>query len=301
MISTSERGAFRWDDDEQIESKYAHKTFWVAAVIGAAASIYGASQASKAGEEASELMMEGGALSKDASYANAADAEALGSLNASAITAAASNNATMYREIGYANANAIAQATSHNLMMYQMQSTEELKLHAREERWHAGEIRAMGGASGFNVNSGSPLAYLRSEITKGIEERFFMERRDNFSMLGLAQDGLTESLLTVKSANYNAKVTESNAALKAQVTMAEAIAQAAAMRRQGDISAQVGVANAQAARSQGTAAAIAGIGNAAGSLGNAYSSWKGSQVSSPYASNSYGVGTYQPASGQGGF
>ncbi len=293
MISTSERSGFRWDDDEQVENVYAHKNFWIGAVIGAVSSLYGASQASKAGEEASELMMEGGALSKDASYANAADAEALGSLNAGAITKAASNNATMYREIGYANANAIARATTHNLAMYQMQSEEQIKLHAREEKWHAGEIRAMGGGSGFSVNSGSPLSYLRSEITKGIEERFFMERRDNWTMLGHVQDGLTESLLTVKSANYNAKVTESNAALKAQVTMAEAIAQAAAMRRQGDISAQVGVANAQAARAQGSAAAIAGIGNAAGSLGNAYSSWKGSQTSYSAGNGSFSGSNWQ--------
>ena len=273
---------FRWDDDEAIEAKYSHKTFWIAIAIQAAAALYGASQAKKAGEEASELMMEGGALSKDASYANAADSERLGALNAGAITGAAQNNATMMREIGYANAQAIADATAHNLRMYDLQSREELKLHKREERWHAGEIRAMQASTGIQIGSGSPLAYLNAEITKGIQERHFMQDRDAWTMLGLADDGLKQSLLTVKSANYNAKVTQDNAALQAEVTIAESIAQAAAMRRQGDISAQVGVANAQAARSQGAAAALGAIGNAAGYAGNAYSSWKASQ--SPAAS-----------------
>jgi hypothetical protein len=246
--------------------------------------------------------MEGGKLSKEASYANAADAEALGSLNAGAITRAASTNAAMYSEIGYANANAIAQATQHNLGMYQIQSDEEQKQHRRGEKWHAGEIRAMASGSGIAINSGSPLAYLQSEITKGVEERFYMGRRDALAMIGIGEEGLTKSLLTVKSANYNANITIQNAALKANVTIAEAMAQAAAMRRQGDISEQVGVANAQAARSQGQAAAISGISNAVSSATNAYSTWKAGQTSVPYrASNSYGVGTYQPGSGQGGF
>ena len=111
-----------------------------------------------------------------------------------------------------------------------------------------------------------------------------METRDAWTMLGLAEDGLRQSLLTVKSANYNAKVTQDNAALQAEVTIAESIAQAAAMRRQGDISAQVGVANAQAARASGMAGAIGAIGSAVGYAGNAYSSWKASQATTtPYS------------------
>jgi hypothetical protein len=280
---------------------------WVLPAIQAGISLFGASQANKAGEEASELMMQGGALSKDASYANAADVESLGALNAGAITGAAQNNATMMREIGYANAQAIADATIHNIRMYNIQSQEELRLHERDERWHAGEIRAMQASTGVQVGSGSPLAYLNSEITKGIQERHYMETRDAWAMLGLADDGLKQSLLTVKSANYNAKVTQDNAALQAQVTIAESIAQAAAMRRQGDISAQVGVANAQAARSQGMAGALGAIGQSVGYAGNAYSSWKASQATTSYpvygtgAANSFGVGTYNSSSGAGGF
>ena len=239
-----------------------------------------------AADEAAELAMRGGQLSKDASYANAADAERLGALNAGAITGAASNNASMMREIGYANANAIADATKHNLQMYQIQSQEELRLHKRDQRWHAGEIRAMQASTGVQIGTGSPLAYLNSEITKGIQEQHFMETRDNWTMLGMTDEGLKQSLLTVKSANYNAKVTQDNAALQAQVTIAESIAQAAAMRRQGDISAQVGVANAQAARANGTAGAIGAIGSAVGYAGNAYSSWKAAQT--PAATPTYG-------------
>lgn len=236
-------------------------------------SIFGAVSANDAGNEAAELAMQGGELSKGASYANAADVESLGALNAGAITGAAKNNADMMRTIGYANAQAIADSTLHNLRVYSLQSQEQIKLHRRDERWHAGEIRAMQGSSGVMVNSGSPLAYLNAEITKGIEERQFMQTRDAYAMLGMADEGLKRSLLTVQQANYNAKVTQDNAALQARVTIAESVAQAAAMRRQGDISAQVGVANAQAARASGTASAIGAIGSAAGSLGNAYSSF----------------------------
>jgi hypothetical protein len=248
-------------------------------ILQGAFSLFGASQASKAGEEAEELMMEGGALSRSASYANAADVVSLGALNAGAINKAAANNARMGREIGYANANAIATATVQNLNLYKIQSDEQLKLHRREERWHAGEIRAMIGGSGIQVNNGSPLTYLQSEISKGIEERQFMAMRDSYSMLGMADEGMKSSLLTVMSANYNAKVTEDNAALQAGVAMAEATAQAAAMRRQGDISAAVGVANGQAARAAGSSAALSAIGNAVGYAGNAYTSWKGTQTS----------------------
>lgn len=247
-------------------------------------SIFGAVSAKSAGDEAAAMIMEGGALSKTASYANAADVESLGALNAGAITGAAKNNATMMREIGYANAQAIADATLQNLNLYKIQSDEEIRLHKRDERWHAGEIRAMMASTGVMVNSGSPMAYLQAEIKSGIQERHFMQTRDAYTMLAMADEGLKTSLLTVTEANYNAQVTEKNAALQASVTIAEATAQAAAMRRQGDISAQVGVANAQAARAGGTSAAIGMIGQAAGFAGNAYTSWKNSQ--SPAASYS---------------
>jgi|DEB0MinimDraft_6_1074348.scaffolds.fasta_scaffold03154_2 3-hydroxymyristoyl/3-hydroxydecanoyl-(acyl carrier protein) dehydratase len=249
----------------------------IAAITSAAVSLFGASSADKAGREAARLAKEGGYLSQWASYANASDAERIGSLNAGAITAAAANNALATREIGYANAEAITEATMHNLGMYKIQSDEEQRVHLMEERWAAGEIRARMSATGVMVNSGSALAYLRSEIKKGIQERNFMKQRDLYAMIGLAEDGLRQSILTVKTANWNARITEENAAMQAGVVMAEAMAQAAAMRRQGDIVAQVGVANAQAARYQGTAAALAGIGNALSSAGSAYASWKAGQ------------------------
>ena len=247
------------------------------AIAGTAANIFGAASAASGAKEAQRLAEEGGKMSQAASYANAADVESLGALNAGAITGAAKNNASMYREIGYANAQAIVDATMHNLRMAKIENDEQQRLHIRDERWHAGNIRAMAGSSGVMVNSGSPLAFLNSEITKGIQERHFMEHRDAWTMLGLTDDGLKRSLLTVKTANWNAKVTEQNAALQANVAMSEAIARAAAMRRQGDISAQVGVANAQAAYYGGQAAALGGLSNAVSGAATAYTSWKNSQ------------------------
>lgn len=272
----SERDTFRFDNEDYLESRYANKTFWIAEAIA----IWGAVESRNAGKQAQRLAEEGGAMSQAASYANAADVEALGALNAGAITGAAKNNASMYREIGYANAQAIADATLHNLQMSKIEHDEEQLLHRREEKWHAGNIRAMVGSSGVMVNNGSALAYLNSEVTKGLQERDFLNKRALYTMIGDVEDGLRTSLLTVKSANLNARVTEQNAALQANVAISEAMARGAAMRRQGDISAAVGVANGQAAYYGGQAAAIGAIGNAAGSFQNTYQGWKNSSGTS---------------------
>lgn len=295
----SERDSFKFDNEEYIESRYANKTFWISEII----SIWSASESMKAGKEAQRLAEEGGALSQGASYANAADVEALGALNASAITGAAKNNASMYREIGYANAQAITDATLHNLQMSRIENDEEQRLHRREEKWHAGNIRAMVSSSGVQVNTGSPLAYLNSEITKGLQERDFLNKRAMYSMIGDAEDGLRQSLLTVKSANLNAQVTEQNAALQAKVTISESIARAAAMRRQGDINAAVGVANGQAAYYGGQAAAIGAIGNAAGSFQNTYLNYRnnsgsGSSWNSQFSS---GNGSFSGSNWKAGY
>jgi len=242
--------------------------------------IIGASESAKAGRKAERLMMEGGALSQWASYANASDREALGALNASAITGAAANTAAGMREVGYANGIEILEKEFQNLQMYKMQSDEELRLHRMGERWHAGEIRARMSGTGVLVNSGSPMAYLRSEIVKGLQERRFIQTRDAYTMLHMGKDALRGSLLTVKTANINAQITEENAALQASVAMAEALADAAAMRRQGDISAAVGVANGQAARSAGYGAALSAIGNALPAANTLYQSWRPPQYPS---------------------
>jgi len=124
------------------------------------------------------------------------------------------------------------------------------------------------------------MAYLRSEIVKGLQERRFIQTRDAYTMLYMASDALRGSLLTVKTANINAQITEENAALQASVAMAEALADAAAMRRQGDISAAVGVANGQAARSAGYGAALGAIGNALPAANQLYQSWRPPQYQS---------------------
>jgi len=261
--------------------------------VGIGVSLLGAAQSASAAKKAERLALEGGALSQAASYANAADAEALGALNAAAITGAAENNAAMTLEMGYANAQAITDATLHNVKMYAIQSNETIKQHVREERWMAGDIRAVLSGSGVMVNGGSPMAYLQATVKAGIQERDFMQRRDALTMIGMAEDGLRQSMLTRKEADLSASVMRSNAALQAQVTIAEATAQANAMRRQGDISKQVGVANAQAAYYGGMSNAIGAIGSAARYAGSAYSSWKASSASTPsynFAGSSYSQG-----------
>ena len=223
--------------------------------------------------EAARKAEEGGKLSAAASLANASDREKLGAINASAITSAASNTAEGMREVGYANAIAISEAALHNVKMYEIQSEEEIRLHTMGERYHAGDIRARMASTGIQVNVGSPMAYLRSEIQKGIAEREYMETRDAYAMIGIADDGIRKSLLTVKTANINANITEKNAALSAQVTMAEAAADAAAMRRQAAILEQVGAANAASARAAGFGSAAGSLMAGIKSLNNAYNNY----------------------------
>ena len=304
----TERKSFRWDDEAFIDAKVSNECL----IINEFINIWSASENIKNANRAQRLAEEGGRMSAAASNANAADRINIGQVNASAVTGAAANTARGIREVGAGNADAVLEAAFHNLRMYDMQSKEELRIHKMQEKWHAGEIRARLSGTGIQVNTGSAMAYLRSEIKKGVDERRFMQTRDAYTMLGDAEDALRTSLLTVKTANINAAITQENAALQAGVMMAEAMADAAAMVRQGEIYAAVGVANGSAARASGYASALGNLSAAAPGLSNAYTNWKNSasvstgvsSFSSSYGSgsaNSYGVGTYNPSSGAGGF
>jgi hypothetical protein len=296
----TERKSFRWDDEAFIDAKVSNEC----KIIGELISIISASESINNANRAQRLAEEGGAMSAAASNANAADRINIGQLNAGAVTGAAANTARGIREVGAGNADAVLEAAFHNLRMYDMQSKEELRIHKMQEKWHAGEIRARLSGTGIQVNTGSSMAYLRSEIKKGIDERRFMQTRDAYSMLGDAEDALRTSLLTVKTANINAAITQENAALQAGVMMAEAMADAAAMVRQGEIYAAVGVANGSAARASGYASALGSLSAAAPGLSNAYTNWRNSQSANSYGmsyvgpnmssgytdSNGYGVG-----------
>ncbi len=263
--------------------------------VQAGIAFFGFLSSMSASKKAQALAEEGGRLSKEASYLNANDVEYLGAVNAGVINQMAAKNAAGIRDVGYANALAIAEATHQNLWLHQLQTQEELRIQERDERWHAGEIRAMTASTGIAVNGGSPVAYLKAEIAKGIQERRFMELRGNLTGLRIADDGMKKTLLTVKSANWDAKIIQDNAALKAEVTMLEALAQAASMRRQGDISEMVGVANAQAARANGMSAALGYLSKGIGYAGQAYASFQTPSQAS------YGVGTYNTSTQMGGF
>lgn len=304
----TERKSFRWDDESFIDAKVSNEC----KIIGEIVSIISASENINNANKAARLAEEGGAMSAAASNANAADRINIGQVNAAAVTGAAANTARGIREVGAGNADAVLEAAFHNLRMYDMQSKEELRIHKMQEKWHAGEIRARLSGTGIQVNTGSAMAYLRSEIKKGIDERRFMQTRDAYTMLGDAEDALRTSLLTVKTANINAAITQENAALQAGVMMAEAMADAAAMVRQGEIYAAVGVANGSAARASGYASALGNLSAAAPGLSNAYTNWKNSQTRFPsdYSNmassaaggrNTVGYGTYNAVTGSGGF
>lgn len=242
--------------------------------------IFGFLSQRKAAKQSQQSNQVNAQLQYSANYANAQDALMVGRASAGAVAAAGANNAKMAIYLGYENGSAINEATLHNQELLQIDRDRQWKTHEREEKWHAGSLRAMMGGSGVSTNVGSPMAFLQAEIKAGIEERQFNQDRNLRIAINAAEEGLTRSLLTVKEAKINAQVMRANASAQAGAIMAGATAQANAYRRQGDIALQVGNANAQAAYLNGQANAINTLGSLAGTAGKLYTDWKASQTNS---------------------
>ena len=231
----------------------------------AAASIYG-------GYKSGQAAKEGGEAARDASYANAADLREFSGINADLLLGAAGRNAQAQMTIGEANAGAIERAVTRNLMLYGLQAGEEVRRHKYGERMSAGRIRAMVGAAGVQTNTGTPLAFLYSQVDEGIRQRKFMETKHAQTMWTMAEEGKDRAGVTRLTASENAAVIMSNAEAQAAVSVLDAERQASSMERSGDIGALTGAA-------QGSAAMISGFANALGSIGAAYSSFNTSPTS----------------------
>lgn len=215
-----------------------------------------------------------GRLEQEAAYFNAELAAMLGGKNADAILQAASNNAYGMIATGYARAAAIERAGLRNLYLYEMQSFEETRRHAKQERYTAGMIRAMQSGTGTIVGStnyydddpndpyqsmSSNDQWLMSEIQEGLFQRAFMIDRQYQTALTMMMDTADRAYIERFTADTNADITLKNAALQADVVLAEADAKEAQLIMQGDHARQM-------ASIQGNAALASGISSFVGNM-----------------------------------
>ena len=229
---------------------------WVQFAAMAAVSLYQGYASGKAAKA-------GGTAARDVAYANAGDLREFSGINADLLLGAAGRNAQAQMTIGEANASAVERATTRNLMLYGMQAEEETRRHVYGERMSAGRIRAMVGAAGVQTNTGTPLAFLYSQVDEGIRQRKFMIAKHEQTMWTMAEEGKDRAGVTRLTASENAAVIMSNAEAQAAVSMLDAERQATAMERGGELAQMTGDANA-------TSAYLGGISSAIGSGIQAY-------------------------------
>ena len=229
---------------------------WLIGGATAGAALYSGYKSRKAYEE-------GGEAARDAAYANAGDLRDLAAFNAGGYREAGAVNANAIRTVGEANALAVERATDRNLFMYGITAMEDRRRHILQERTTAGTIRAMAGSSGVQSNTGSPLHYLNAQVDLGIRERRFGDLKAYWTLRNMREEGEDRAGVIRLTADQQASVTEYNANLQAEMAYAEAMRQAQAMERSGDVQAAVGAA-------QGAAAFAGGVSSAIGSLGNMY-------------------------------
>ncbi len=246
---------------------------WQLFAAQAVASLY-------SGYKSSQAQREGGEAAREASYLNASDLRDLAHSNASAYRAAGAVNAGAIRTIGEANALAVENKTARNILLYGLQATEDRRRHVLNEQLTAGTIRAMGGASGVQTNTGSPLHYLNAQVDLGIRERRYGDIKAYWTVRNMKEEGEEQAHVIRLTADQQAMVTEYNASLQAELSLAESLRQATAMERSGDVQAATGAA-------QGSAAMWGGIGNAVGAGADAYSSYVNQPPAYNYTGSAY--------------
>jgi len=227
------------------------------------------------GMKKSSALKKGGKLSHDAFDANADDVEKVAEINKRAILGAAANNAKAYRTVGEANALAVERATVANLTHIKMQGEEDIRLHRKAERELAGEIRARAASTGFVAELGSPQYFRNAQVEEGYRRRDYQIKKIVLTALTTAQAGKDRRDIFRLEADQKAKVIISNAALQAEVAMADAAARAASMRRQGDIALATGNAQASAAMWSSISSGISSGVNMHLRMGGTFPSWTG--------------------------
>ncbi len=259
---------------------------WQLAVM-AAASIYSGYSASRSAER-------GGALARDAAFANAADIRGFGDFNASNILEVGAVNAQAIVDVGEVNAQYIERATERNMHLYGLQAEEDVERHIRAEKQVAGDIRARASGSGIQVNTGSPLQFLNAQVDEGIRQRGYMVLKHTETLYSMAEEGKDKAFVTRYTANKNADVTIANAQANASMALANAELTAAQQERSGELAYQSGQISGQQAMIQGITGAVSSGLSAYSMAGGFTPAATVATPASSYTMTSWTGSTYSP-------
>jgi hypothetical protein len=237
--------------------------WWVAAAASVVGGLMSKSASDKSARRAIEVGKANAADLERITALNADEINRISGLNADSVLKTANLNGASIMEVGMANAKAYAEATIDNIGLEVIQSSEMLRRHAVQELQHAGEIRAAIGASGVRGGQGSPLEILHEAVTGGYGERQYMARYAMAKVITMGREGQRRVALTKLEARSRAQLMTQVAGLQASVMREEgasrammlindAEANAASLRRGGQLIASQ-------ARAQGTASLVSGI------------------------------------------
>ena len=222
------------------------------AAVQAAASLY-------AGYKASSAAKKGGAAAQEAAYENAGDLREFGSFNASNILSVGAVNAQAIIDVGEVNANYIERSTERNLMLYGLQADEDVNRHVRAEKQVAGDVRARASGSGIQVNTGSPLQFLNTQVDEGIRQREYMVLTHTETIQSMAEEGSDKAFVTRYTADKSAEVTMANAEANAAMALANAELAATQQETAGDLAKESGNIAGGMAMVQGITGAVSSV------------------------------------------
>lgn len=228
---------------------------WAALAIGGSivSSLWGGYSAKKSAEA-------GGEAAYEAAQSNAADLRGFGEFNAESLLQVGAINANAIIDVGEINAQYIERATDRNLSLYGLQADEDVRRHVIAERQVAGEIRARASGSGVQVNTGSPLQYMNSQVDEGIRQRRYMVVKHFETMKSMDEEGADRAYVTRYTADKNAEVTMANAEANAAMALANAELAASQQETAGELALEQGHIAGQSAMIQGITGAVgAGI------------------------------------------
>ncbi len=195
---------------------------WVAVGTTVVGGLHAASEQRRAGREARRQGEE-----------NAEEIYQTALRNNELLLGAAHFNAGMTLEVANANAAAIERNALRNAELMTMEYEEELRRHIRLEKQLAGSIRASAGASGVQVNQGTPLLYLHNELDEAEREREFIRDRGKLTVFNyLTTEQEKADLMRLEGA-LNAEAIVFNAQTEAEIYLNEQVGVANATRRQG--------------------------------------------------------------------
>lgn len=174
---------------------------------------------------------------REAARFNATALLSLAGKNTAVSAGAAAYNSDVVLQIGAANSSRVKANAVRNGELMTIELEEELRRHIRGEKQLAGTIRAQYSGTGFNVNTGTPLRYLHDELDEAERSRNYLAKKGRISVANyLMQEFDRASLIELESV-LNAEAILFNQEAESSIYLNEAIAQASATRRGGELNA----------------------------------------------------------------